>query len=629
MKYVLEGVIIFEKIFEKLNKFFYKKENDRNTYTQNKVKITNISDIETSQVNPDSRTDNFSKSSVNWCDKLTIPYERKVMEVSQVKKETLKFFDYLCNFIDDILKKDGTSLEKLIIRLQNENKYYNNILYTIYCISEGHVIFFYSGTKKYYDPEFSYQILEENLGISYKNLIYNKAKELEKYISSPDNKTKKYFKIPEMDKFVQGSDLMEDKLNLSSSSLQPKKSNNFKYLWWDEIGVMREERKFTRRELRLLSIYSLRNTKIWNYHDIRKQMVLLYLHIWTVIIKKLNDKKITWKAKNMEFLQEIVETGISPLSYEIWQDEKYIFMSSLCKIVEHTIRLKIPSQSKIDISIEQEIVESKIPVSVYESINQELSSYIIPDDEFLKILDVLLNENPSNQNIQLNRFKLSNLDDKLEMIVACQNNKNYTDFLKKILKLEEKNDIFLLCLFEINKREKLSPANQKFLNTIIHESNKKSYLSLLESDNESLVEIFNELVLLKEIKRKRINLDINKIENSKKDLKNTIDIVEEYINVEEDIENILDNNIIDETEIIKEDDFMHKNFVISLIGEGLPINKVEEIASHKGLFFNAFINEVNKELYGFVDDEAIIIEDDFVKIDDFYFDIIKELVIND
>ena len=145
---------------------------------------------------------------------------------------------------------------------------------------------------------------------------------------------------------------------------------------------------------------------------------------------------------------------------------------------------------------------------------------------------------------------------------------------------------------------------------------------MLESDNESLVEIFNELVLLKEIKRKRINLDINKIENSKKDLKNTIDIVEEYINVEEDIENILDNNIIDETEIIKEDDFMHKNFVISLIGEGLPINKVEEIASHKGLFFNAFINEVNKELYGFVDDEAIIIEDDFVKIDDFYFQLL-------
>ena len=51
----------------------------------------------------------------------------------------------------------------------------------------------------------------------------------------------------------------------------------------------------------------------------------------------------------------------------------------------------------------------------------------------------------------------------------------------------------------------------------------------------------------------------------------------------------------------------------------LPVNKVEEIASNKGLFLNTFINEVNKDLYRFVEDESIIVEDDYVMIDEFYF----------
>ena len=38
---------------------------------------------------------------------------------------------------------------------------------------------------------------------------------------------------------------------------------------------------------------------------------------------------------------------------------------------------------------------------------------------------------------------------------------------------------------------------------------------MLEFDDESLVDIFNELILLKEVKRKKIDLDISKIETSK------------------------------------------------------------------------------------------------------------------
>ena len=407
-------------------------------------------------------------------------------------------------------------------------------------------------------------------------------------------------------------------------------SSNLKFLWWDGTGEFREERKFTKRELNLLSIYSLRNTKIWNYYNIRKQIVLLYLDIWSIIIKKLNDDKIIWNIKNIDFLQNIIKNG-TKFDYEVWNDKRYHFMSSLCKIAEYTIRLKIPSQSKIDISYEQKIVKKYLPSSVCDTISEKLLSYTIPNIDFLKMLDVLLDGNPNNQNLQLKRFLLSNLDEKLNILSIYRTNKNYTDFIKKILKSEENTDIFLICLFELNRIENLNPNNQRLLNSIIHESNRELYLNMLEFDDESLVDIFNELILLKEVKRKKIDLDISKIETSKKELKNTIDIIEEYINAEEEIEDehIIETNLINDNENLKENELIHKEFIVSLLDKELPVNKVEEIASNKGLFLNTFINEVNKDLYRFVEDESIIVEDDYVMIDEFYFNKIKELVIND
>ena len=210
-------------------------------------------------------------------------------------------------------------------------------------------------------------------------------------------------------------------------------------------------------------------------------------------------------------------------------------------------------------------------------------------------------------------------------------NKKISDLtiLKKIS--EENTDIFLICLFELNRIENLNPNNQRLLNSIIHESNRELYLNMLEFDDESLVDIFNELILLKEVKRKKIDLDISKIETSKKELKNTIDIIEEYINAEEEIEDehIIETNLINDNENLKENELIHKEFIVSLLDKELPVNKVEEIASNKGLFLNTFINEVNKDLYRFVEDESIIVEDDYVMIDEFYFNKIKELVIND
>lgn len=164
---------------------------EKNKIADSKISISNaIIDITDNELTPIDFVEtgqlfNKIENVIDWVELLEIPYERKVMENKQVKEETLIFYEKLCSHIDNELKIKKTALIEKVNKLKNENRYYNNILYTIYCIAEGHVTKFYS--SKSYDNSFSYQILEQNLGSDVKNFVYNRSLELEKLISAPNS----------------------------------------------------------------------------------------------------------------------------------------------------------------------------------------------------------------------------------------------------------------------------------------------------------------------------------------------------------------------------------------------------------------------------------------------------------
>ena len=80
---------------------------------------------------------------------------------------------------------------------------------------------------------------------------------------------------------------------------------------------------------------------------------------------------------------------------------------------------------------------------------------------------------------------------------------------------------------------------------------------------------------------------------------------------QEKIENFQDNKIKEVLKVIIE---------TQKIGE----NDLKNYAKEKNMSLNAYIDSINKELYDIVNDQVIILENNTVKIDEFYIDDIKE-----
>nr|WP_279287329.1 tellurite resistance TerB C-terminal domain-containing protein [Peptostreptococcus russellii] len=182
------------------------------------------------------------------------------------------------------------------------------------------------------------------------------------------------------------------------------------------------------------------------------------------------------------------------------------------------------------------------------------------------------------------------------------------------------------------------------------------YQDLIEAKETLSTELLEKLLELRKAKRKKIELNMEKVEISKKELNETVDILKEYIGEEseEESENINNNRLatilennknteINETENEVEEDeevditdndekenLEYIDFLKLIVDkEKVSIKEGKEIALNNNVLLNVFISNVNGELYDYIQDQAIVIEDDCIKIDDFYVDMVKELVNNE
>lgn len=609
--YVVRGIVLLNyKItnnktkmstdLEELKKVNNEEKDKRNRTNEkeetDELEIIDISNIKLSKISSKNEFGNISRT--DWIKKLTIPYERSIMSLCQVKKETLNLYEKLSNFIDKELRKDRSSLMKEVKRLEIEVGYYNNILYTIYCISEGHVTKVYSGNYNYYNSDFSYKILEDHLGKKLKDKVFNKAKALSKDLSLPNSETRKYF-------------------NLTKTG--------FRREWWDMDGSFRLERKFDEAELNILRVTSHRRTKVWELYKVKKLIIQLYLEIWEIISSSF-EKELEWKDNNKEVLKKI-KNG----KYKYFIDyENGNILASLIKVSENTIREVMPKTQILNISKEKNNIKRYLPSELVEDINNNIIEFKenITDENLKEILNDMLENDSSDWRLKVEKILVEEDDKRIDRLIYYRESENFIRIAKEIIKNTEDERLLLLCLYGIEKEENLNQRNVKLLKNIIHPSNISKYESIVASKEVLSIELIDKLLGLKNPIRKKIKLDMEKVEGSKEELNETVDIINEYIGDKEDKVDVK-KEIIKE----KEDDklaFKYEKFLKLLLDLGfINVEKGKKIAMDKGTLLNVFISDVNKELYKYIQDQTIIIEGNYIKIDDFYVDRVKELVINE
>jgi len=608
--YFLKGIIFFAKklVFESRNEISTE-ENIDNTFTYEKGAkkmesvsesnyIRDITDIKTFAIPENSIEMDYR---INWIDKLELPYfEKRSAETEQVTNEALKLYEELCEYIDAELRKSRKSFIKETKRVYEKIGGYD-AYYLIYCIAKCHVTKVYSAGRKYTNSERYYNLLDAGLGKSLRDEVYKKASEAEKYMHTPTMETNIYFNLTD---------------------------NGFTFAWWDMDGKIRETRKFSENEINILRYTEPRSTKVWISYEIRSRIILLYLEIWDVIRESL-DKSTGWKKRNKNNLKKIIEG-----QYNYYLDYEHNgFVSSLLKVSENTVRKMVPNIQILSTEKEEEVIAGYMPKSVVEHIEGVIESFKarINNDDVMHMLKSMVEHEPANWKLKVSEIMTAEEGKNTELLISYSNDENFIKIAKEIIKKSEDEKFLLLCLYIIDKETGLSRNNVKMLEDIIHPGNILLYRNMVESETELSSNLSEELFRLRFPVRKKIELDMNKVSESKRQLEETVEIVKEYIGSVEEPENE-GIDAIEEValENIEGIDFEYRDFLKKIIEEGfISAEECKKTAMDKGVLMNAFISDVNKELFDYINDQAVIAEADKIKIDDFYTDMVKELIFNE
>lgn len=200
------------------------------------------------------------------------------------------------------------------------------------------------------------------------------------------------------------------------------------------------------------------------------------------------------------------------------------------------------------------------------------------------------------------------------------------------MKTEIENDLELITCFELAKKEKLTLPLSKRIENIIYKDNIDLFKLMIAKKDLLTIKIIDSVLELKKPLRKKVTLDLEQIKTSKIELNETIDILKEFVEENDELQEIEKNRNIDlEVDKVNEDYSTQALKLISKILETdmVSLSDVKEIAISEDKMPLLFIKEINQEFYEELNDQLISVEDDYVLIDSDYIEYAKEILDNE
>ena len=525
------------------------------------------------------------------------------LKIPILKGEIIELYNKICETADIELRKKKKSLIKEIIKVKKGNYYFrekifNDIFSGTIQVINGE----YRGNKRNINENYYFRDFFDIIGENINKIIIN---EINAYLKE----------LPRLNTEI-----------IEYYNLTP---NGLPYRYWDKNGKFREEHKFSELEQRILEKTSFRQTKIWNNYEAKKQMILLYLDEWKIIEERVKtEEKLKKKSK------KIINAILNLQDYVYFEYNEIEGLYAILKIIENKIRSFIPNYKILETEKELESIKKFFPKSMSNELLENIENFKISKEKIKSILDYEIKNYPKDWKLKLGYIELFN-EKKINLIIRFNNDENLEKIIKELLKKEQNSDDKLFYLFLLNKKRELKKTEVKMLEKIISADRFQDYKKLLDKDNEITQKIYEELKLLKFQKIKKINLNLEKVKMTKEKFDETVNILEEYLkeeNEEADIGKICNEEqkdmVIENKEQEKIENFQDNKIkeVLKVIIETQKIgeNDLKNYAKGKNMSLNAYIDSINKELYDIVNDQVIILENNTVKIDEFYIDDIKE-----
>lgn len=525
------------------------------------------------------------------------------LKIPILKGEIIELYNKICETADIELRKKKKSLIKEIIKVKKGNYYFrekifNDIFSGTIQVINGE----YRGNKRNINENYYFRDFFDIIGENINKIIIN---EINAYLKE----------LPRLNTEI-----------IEYYNLTP---NGLPYRYWDKNGKFREEHKFSELEQRILEKTSFRQTKIWNNYEAKKQMILLYLDEWKIIEERVKtEEKLKKKSK------KIISAILNLQDHVYFEYNEIEGIYALLKMIENKIRSFIPNYKILETEKELESIKKFFPKSMSNELLENIENFKISKEKIKSILDYEIKNYPKDWKLKLGYIELFN-EKKINLIIRFNNDENLEKIIKELSKKEQNSDDKLFYLFLLNKKRELKKTEVKMLEKIISANRFQDYKKLLDKDNEITQKIYEELKLLKFQKIKKINLNLEKVKMTKEKFDETVNILEEYLkeeNEEADISKICNEEqkdiVVGNKEQEKIENFQDNKIkeVLKVIIETQKIgeNDLKNYAKEKNMSLNAYIDSINKELYDIVNDQVIILENNTVKIDEFYIDDIKE-----
>lgn len=509
-----------------------------------------------------------------WILKLDRYYKNPAMRVSQVNIASLKTYADLCDSLEYHLNKSGTSIARLVSRLRREQFSYD-IYYTIYLIAENTVLSFYNPLYNK-TAEKSYQIIENSISKKARYLLEARALDLAKNLKKPDKETREYFNLTD---------------------------NNKVSTWWDKDGLLREKYSISKDEELAINQISKRNNVLWK----NPLVVELLLDMYLFTLRNIFDNDDIDSISLIRIMKPYKQSKLA--------------LESILIISEKNIREVFTFFNKSNQAKAEENLVEFDGGKLLEYIEKIQKSYIKTiDPNFInKIYEDYLKENPGKIKDYVNYMERLDLKGKISFIEEISRLDKFPKILEAIVKSDNTEDR-IIALYYIYKLDYNKKSHEKILFEIIKYDNFDDFISLVESRNMDLA-TYEEIKSLNKNKLKKIEVDINRIDRSRDNLSKTITMVNEFLDDDKPEEDFPE----DTKEENQDNSGKYHEILKKILEEGsMRKEELSDFALADQLTINTFLGKINDELFDYIGDQALLIEDDNVIIDPFYVEMVKE-----
>lgn len=579
--------------------------------TKTSVTIYDISKVQPSKIirEPDSLQVPPPPISGEWIKKLELPYERQDLKIPQLRKAIYEVYEQLAEYIDQQLQKRGSSLPKMMKQTsQGQYAYYNNILYTIFCIAEGQVSDHYTGGKNGYNNSFSYKLLSERTNESFKKDIEHYAKQL-------------VTKLPPAD------DAIMKRYGLTANGLP--------LTWWDQEGLLREKYPLTEKHIRILNLTPPRNTKLYEITEMRAVIFRHYFKVLAVLHSQLTQTT-NWPKHMEKYLRGVFD-----------DNQKYvnnyngiIILNYILKLCEQAIREQMSYTRPLDVIKERTSLRRTIPreaaAAVLLAINDMAELKLSQDT-----LEILRRQNPSSWRDDTAGMATKSVLDVIQLLQTYQESEALLKVTKEIIKNHPDPKAQLLVLYaSYAKTTQIDEWLEKRLVRLVHPTQEKAFREMVAKNQPLSITLADELMHLQFPSRRRVILDKTKLADAKEDHARAISSVTSYLGEEEasEVPGILfksEQPVVSHealftsstnSSVLLTDD--QTGFIKMILENGNDLNGAMAdayVREHKKML-NGYIQAINKTLYEKFEDQAILQQDGRIMIEEEYRAAIEELI---